>query len=202
MAEFSLVPQSAVTRAPELPASSAGSIGVTLTLPPMIGLATVIARKGRIAPLREAVMSVFGIEVPIGPKRAVGAGISFIGTSPGQWLAVGETALVDGLVSSIGSLAAVTDQSDSRALIRIEGPKARAALAKGLPIDLHPDQFQPGDSAVTMMARFAVQLWQLDDNPAFDILVARSSADDFLALLVANAAEYGIKFSALPDAPS
>lgn len=202
MAEFSLVSQSAVTRAPALPASRAGSIGVTLTLLPTIGLATVIARKGRTPPLSEAVRSEFGIELPIGPKRAVGAGISFIATAPGQWLAVGETALVDGLVSSIGSLAAVTDQSDSRAMIRIEGPKARATLAKGLPIDLHPGQFQAGDSAVTMMARFALQLWQVDDSPAFDILVARSTADDFLALLVANAAEYGVTFSALPDAPS
>jgi sarcosine oxidase subunit gamma len=195
-----LIAQSALTRAPLLPAPGAGPAGVTITLPPMMALATVIARKGQAEPLTARVESAFGIRLPIGPRRAVGSGISFIGTAPGQWLAVGEAALLDGLVGSIGAFAAVIDQSDSRALIRVAGPKARAALAKGLPIDLHPRQFQVGCSAVTVMALFAVQLWQLDDSPAFDVLVSRSSTDDFLALLVANAAEYGLAFSDLSGA--
>lgn len=202
MADFSLSPHTALTRAPILPAPGVGPKAVTISLPPTMALASVIARKGQTEPLTRTVETAFGIRLPSGPKRVVGTGISFIGTAPGQWLATGEAALLDGLVDRladrISAFAAVIDQSDSRTLIRITGPKARAALAKGLPIDLHPRRFQTGDAALTVMALFAVQLWQVDDSPAFDILVSRSSADDFLALLIANAAEYGLAFSALP----
>ena len=63
--------------------------------------------------------------------------------------------------------------------IRVSGPKARDALAKGVPIDLHPRAFRSGDAAVTTVAHIGVHLWQLDDTPTYEIAVFRSFARDF-----------------------
>ena len=50
----------------------------------------------------------------------------------------GEGALYRELKAKLSGLASVTDQSHGRVIIRIAGPKARAVLAKGTPVDLHP----------------------------------------------------------------
>ena len=42
------------------------------------------------------------------------------------------------LREALSGLASVTSQSDGRTIIRIGGPKAREALAKGVPLDLDP----------------------------------------------------------------
>ena len=41
-----------------------------------------------------------------------------------------------------------SDQSDSRLVLRLSGPRVRDVLAKGVPVDLHPKAFKPGDVAM------------------------------------------------------
>jgi heterotetrameric sarcosine oxidase gamma subunit len=77
-------------------------------------------------------------------------------------------------------------------VLRIGGPRARAALAKGCPLDLHPRAFGPGDTAVTAIAHVGVQLWQLDDAPTYELAVPRSMAKSFWTWLSASAAEFGL----------
>jgi sarcosine oxidase subunit gamma len=74
----------------------------------------------------------------------------------------------------------VSDQSDGRGVFRVSGRGAREALAKGVPIDLHPRAFTTGDAAVTLAAHIPIHVWQVDALPTYEIAVARSLATSFL----------------------
>lgn len=73
----------------------------------------------------------------------------------------------------------VTDVSESRACIRISGPKARATLQKGCPLDLHPRVFRPGHCAHTRLAKATALIHLTGDDSApedavFDVYTVRS----------------------------
>jgi heterotetrameric sarcosine oxidase gamma subunit len=143
----------------------------------------------------ETVRKLTGLELPSGPKRVVAKGLALIGTAPGQWLAIAEDAdsrqMLDVLAKQLAGHAAITEQSDSKAVIRISGTRARAVLAKGCSLDLHPRVFKPGDAATTPIALIDCQLWQIDDAPSYDLAVPSSFAESFWSWLTASAAEYG-----------
>lgn len=169
--------------------------GVTLSERTGVGLATIAARRGQSASLAAAVRAAYGIELPAGPRVARGRTVTFMGTAPGQWLAVSEAlahgALADDLAAKLAGLASVTDQSDGRAIVRISGPRARDVLAKGLPVDLHPKAFGTGDAATTVASLIGVQLWQVDDAPTYDLAVFRGYAESFWHWITSSAAEFG-----------
>ncbi len=101
---------------------------------------------------------------------------------PDEWLVIGapgtETRLAADLGKALaGVVAAVTDVSDGRTVIRLHGPRVRDLLAKGCGLDLHPRAFGPGRCAQTRLAKANVILHQLDDAPTFDVYVERSFAD-------------------------
>ncbi len=101
--------------------------------------------------------------------------------------------------SSLGSLASISDQSDSRMVLRLSGARVRDALAKALPIDLHPRAFGPGRAAVTQAAHIGVVIWQRDAAPSFDLAVARSYAGSLVEWLIGASAEYGL--DVMPASP-
>jgi sarcosine oxidase subunit gamma len=111
-----------------------------------------------------------------------------IGTGPGSWLAhadaaggsSGEEALADVLSLKLAGLASVSDQSSGYRIFRLGGAHARDLLQRGAFIDLHTDRFARGSSAVTVVAHVGVILWQVADDPVYDIAVFRSYADNFL----------------------
>jgi len=92
-------------------------------------------------------------------------------------------------------LASLVDQSHGRTLLVLTGPRVRDALAKGVPIDLHPRAFRPGDAASTLIAHIPVHLWQVDDRPSYEFAIARSLAQSFWQWLTAAAAEWGLQFA-------
>jgi len=160
-----------------------------------LGLASATARKGRGPALRDAVRAAYGIELPETSRRVSAPSAAFIGTGPGQWLAVSEQLASGDLALDLGAklagLASISDQSDGRAVVRITGPKTRDVLAKGLPIDLHPSVFATGSAATSVIALMGVTLWQIDDAPTYDIAVFRSLAGSFWKWLTDSAAEFG-----------
>jgi len=161
------------------------------------GLATVMVRKGQGAALASRVRQSFGIELPLGPRLALAEDIMFIGTGPGAWLAIRENAgnaFSSSLRDAIGDLAAVVDQSGGIGVVRVSGPKARAALCKLFAIDVDARAFQSGDAAVAPAGHIGTVLWRVDDlggSPVFEIAVHRSFAADFRAHLVEATAEFG-----------
>ena len=160
-----------------------------------LGLATVAARKGQAEALKRAVASAYGVELPDSSRIVQGAAASFVGYGPGQWLAVSETlaneALARDLSERLRGLASISDQSGGRTVLRLRGPRARAALAKGLPIDLHPRAFAPGSAATSTISLMGVQLWQVDDAPTYDVAIFRSVSASFWRWLTASAGEFG-----------
>ncbi|MDR6288326.1 MULTISPECIES: sarcosine oxidase subunit gamma [Inquilinus] len=172
--------------------------GVTVRPRDGLALARLIARKGRAADLATAIRSQYGLDLPTTPKRVEQGGLAFVWSGPGQWLAVAEDGrdLVRDLAAAVGAFAAVSDQSDGLAVLRVSGPHARDALVKGVGLDLHPRGFGPDDAAVTVIAHVGAQLWQLDDAPTYEIAVLRGFAGSVWRWLDASAAEFGCEVEA------
>ena len=165
-----------------------------------LGLATVLARKGKQEALAQRVRERFGIELPQGPHRATTGDTAFAGTGPGTWLALHErsgNSFAPALLAAIGDLASISDQSDGLAVLRLSGPKIRDALCKLIPIDLHPGAFKVGGVASTIAAHIGATLWRIEDDrdgsAVFEIAVFRSLADSFWSALSESAAEFGFR---------
>jgi methylglutamate dehydrogenase subunit D len=203
MPEITLAARSAIEReaAPRRHGKPEDEPGVVLREVAGLALATVIARKGEAVAAAEAAQDAFGIELPTTPRRVERDGIAFLWAGPGQWLAVAGPGRPAGkfetmLAGVFDGHASITEQSDGRTVIRMSGPRARDALAKGLPIDLHPRAFKPGDTALTLAAHIGLQIWQLDAAPTYDIAVFRGFARSFWHFLLDAAAEYGCRIEA------
>jgi heterotetrameric sarcosine oxidase gamma subunit len=111
-----------------------------------------------------------------------------------QWIASAEGAEAQSfparLRARVGLFAAMADQSDARLVLRLSGPRVREVLAKGVPIDLHPKVFKPGDVATTLVAYIGVQIERIDDA-TFQLTAPRSMAGSLWSWLSASAAEFG-----------
>ena len=181
--------------------------GVTARELTGFGLATVSARNGSRSALVEAARGVFGLELPMTPRCADGPNLSMIWCGPDQWLAMAPEAPAQGMEAllrgSLGAHAAIADQSHARVLLRLSGPRLRDTLAKGIPIDLHPRAFKPGDTAATQVSHVGIQIWQIDSAPTYDIAAYRSTIGSLWHWLETSAAEYGLEFvrSKLRPAP-
>ena len=174
-----------------------GETGVTLREVTGCALAELTAFKGQKEALATVIVTSFGVALPAANKSASKDGVTFVSVGPGKWLVTGEghaeQDLVEKLEKATGSLAAVVDQSDARALVEISGEKARAALAKGVMIDLDPSAFKIGDAATSFAVQFWLTLWQTHNAPTYRLAVLRSMGRDLLHWLESSAAEFGYK---------
>jgi sarcosine oxidase subunit gamma len=107
--------------------------------------------------------------------------------------------MLEALAKQLVGHAAITEQSDSKAVIRISGARARDVMAKGCSLDLHSRVFKPGDAATTAVALIDCQLWQIDDAPSYDLAVPSSFAESFWSWLAASAAEFGYSVEPAQD---
>lgn len=170
--------------------------GVTVAVRSNRALAMVMVRRNQLHALVGRVREVFGLELVNSPRCAIAGPICFAWAGPGQWLAMEErtdgVAFERRLRDALGPLASVSDQSDGRTVIQVGGVRARDALAKGVPIDLHPRAFRPGDAAVTIVAHVGANVLQVDETPTHEFVVGRSFAAAFLEWLINSAAEFGV----------
>jgi sarcosine oxidase subunit gamma len=122
-----------------------------------------------------------GLPVPLVPNRvAAMGGTRILWLGPDEWLVTAEADAPDLLPRLERAVAdrraVVTDLSASREILEIAGNSARALLAAGCGLDLHPRAFGPAHCAQTLLARVPVILDQLGDAPHYRVLVRRSSA--------------------------
>jgi sarcosine oxidase subunit gamma len=195
MAEPLLVPQSAFAG---ISVAAAGH-GVIASDRDGLGLATVLIRAGQADALAERMKTLFGIELPRGPRRVAGNGVAFARIGPDALLAAGESggnAFSASLKEAFGDLTAVIDQSDGYAVLRLSGPRVREVLAKGVSLDLHPRRFAVGDVAATIVSHIGATLWRLDDgkdgSPVFEVMIFRSLSVSFWDWLCESGAEFGL----------
>ncbi|MDI3336307.1 sarcosine oxidase subunit gamma [Defluviimonas aestuarii] len=123
-----------------------------------------------------------------GKDRAFGAALKAMGLGwpkPGQSLANGEAKtvwsgrdqafLIGVTPDGLDDLAAMTDQSDGWARMRLEGPGTEAVLARLVPLDLRATAFPVGSAARTGLNHMMMVLCRTEDA-AFEIMVFRSMA--------------------------
>jgi sarcosine oxidase subunit gamma len=79
---------------------------------------------------------------------------------------------------AIADAGTVTDQSDAWAILQVSGPRARTALERICPLDLHADVFADGAVARTVMEHLGVIIHR-NGPDSFLMLSARSSAESF-----------------------
>ena len=113
---------------------------------------------------------------------------------PQRWLAVDRRDRLESLSATLATGLegfVVTDLSQARTVLRIEGGKARDVLVKGCALDLHPGVFPVGSCAATSVAGLAAVLVAVDDAPTYDLHVARTYGQYVWEWLCEAAAEYG-----------
>lgn len=115
--------------------------------------------------------------------------------SPGQWLLVaGEFLHPEGLAAHVADRIEhrghLSEQSDSRVCIRLRGPMARAVMAKGCRLDLHPREAGAGFCAQTVIAQVGVLIHQVDATPTYDLMVYSGFARSFWDWICESAAEF------------
>lgn len=93
------------------------------------------------------------------------------------------------LTDAAAGTAAITDQTFRKSALRLYGQHARDVLVKGCRVDLHPREFKPGRSAVTPLGQIGCVLIQVDDRPAFDLIVPSTFARAAVDWLETAAAE-------------
>lgn len=156
----------------------------------------VMLRRGQDAALAAAMRGAFGMDAPGPGHAAAGTEATAIWIQPGQWLLsaprAGEGALAARAAAAFAGLAAVADQSHGRTTIRLSGPAARDALARGCRLDLHPRVFGPGRAASTLIAQIHCLIHQTDAAPGYDLTVFSTLAEPFLHWLLESAAPYGV----------
>ena len=178
----------------------AGEAGVTLREAPMRGL-LVLRGDTAGAEFRDTVAAVLGLEPVVEPLTALRRrDVSMLWLGPDEWLVVTpdrrlariERALRDALA---GQHAALTDVTHGRAVLVLSGPDARAVLAKGCPLDLHPRVFGPGRCAQSRLAKCQALFHQTTDAPEFEIHVQRSFAEYAWTWLEDAGQEFGVRIA-------
>ena len=146
----------------------------------------------------EGVQGVLKVGVPLDANTAiVGGDITLLWLGPDEWLVVTpdgqETELAKRINDALaGQHFAVSDVSDSRAVIGLTGVHARDVLMKGCSLDLHPRVFNAGDCAQSGLARCHMLLHQINEIPTYDVYVHRSFSDYAWRWLEDAAREYGV----------
>jgi sarcosine oxidase subunit gamma len=154
--------------------------GVRVRLCPSQPIISVLARKNR------NLAALLGIAD--GPRQSLFNGATVLGIGPGRWLFLGRP--LQDLAPSLKHEASLSDHTDGYALFEIWGPKVRGALAKGVPVDLHPVHFSD-QVAVTVVAHVGAILWKSGQD-RFTVAVFRSYAGSFWHWLSASAAPFGL----------
>jgi len=145
----------------------------------------------------------FGVSLPVDPNTTAKSDtVTALWLGPGSWLLVSRNGAQPGdFESSRAGLnaagGALFDVSDSRVAWTISGAHAATVLAKGCPLDFHPQVFRPGTCAQSLLGHIGALF--VKEADAFTVMVARSFARDVWHALTGAAAQYG--YQVLPPAP-
>ena len=137
-----------------------------------------------------------GLDIPIQANLFTASGDrACLWLGPNEWLIVGPDGQGADLIRELraalaGQHAAVTDVSEARTAILLKGRRARDLLQKGVPLDLHPREFQTGHCAQSYIAGANIILRQLDDAPSYEVLVLNSFAEHLWLWMESAAREF------------
>ena len=130
-----------------------------------------------------AVEAATGVALPAAANIvSTGGSRQILWLGPNEWWVTGVDGEADMLVETlrekfVGQHATACDVSESRAVIRLKGSKAREVLMRGVSLDLHPRAFRVGQCAQTGVSRTNALLHLVDDAPTFEVYVLKSFSD-------------------------
>ncbi|MDA7967167.1 sarcosine oxidase subunit gamma [Ruegeria sp.] len=130
--------------------------------------------KGQDKALSEAMKTAHGMAFPAANRATGKAGARAVWFGPAQAMLMGpapDAALADH--------AAIVDQSDAWAIVRLEGDAAEAVLARLVPLDLRVAQFKRGHTARSLLFHMTASITRVGEN-AFQIMVFRSMAESLV----------------------
>ncbi len=130
-------------------------------------ITSVMPFAGQQAAVSKALAAAVGLDFPAPNTSAEHDGIRIVWTGRGQAMVLGGTVAPEG--------AATTDQTDAWAAIALEGPLARAVLARLVPVDLRRASFPDHAGARTLLGHMTCTLICTGPD-SFEILVFRSMA--------------------------
>ncbi len=109
---------------------------------------------------------------------------------PDEWLllvaSAGEQALIDAVEKECAGLHfAATEITGGYACFDLEGPGLTDFLARGVPLDLHPQGFAPGQCAQTLMGLIGVALRPIEGG-GMRLLVRSSFAEALFEWMLAS----------------
>lgn len=145
---------------------SAGPCTLSEVMPEAI--TSIAFAKGQKKQVSDALKTALGLAYPA-PNRALGKDGGRLVWSGAQ------QAFLLGPVPRPLKGAAMTDQSDAWAVMRLEGAAAEDVLARLVPVDLRAATFKRGHTARTMLFHMSCSITRVGAN-AFDIMVFRSMA--------------------------
>lgn len=147
-----------------LPVAIGGARLSEVELGPVASIAPFRGREAAVA------RALGGASLPApGRTERMGEG-RLIWTGPGRALLVGRAA-----PEGLAGIAAVVEQGDGIACIRLDGPAAREVLARLVPLDLRDGAFPEGATARTLLGHMAVTLTRLGPE-AWEVMGMRSMA--------------------------
>jgi heterotetrameric sarcosine oxidase gamma subunit len=142
-------------------------------------LVQIAAFASTLAEFERAVSPLLGVGLPSGIGEVVSGGTRrLLKTGPEQFWIVGPG--TDDMAARLQAavapeIGAVTPLSHSRARIFVEGEPARELLAKGIPLDLHPEVFRVDQFALTGLHHTPVLLHRSGEH-LYEIYAMRTFA--------------------------
>ena len=144
--------------------------GVTVTGDDPGRMTSIAPFRGQKAALSSALEAAHGMEFPA-PNRCTGrAGARALWFGQGQALLIGPDP-----DPALGRFAALVDQSDAWAVVRIEGAGAVAVLARLVPVDLRAAVFRRGHTTRSHIGHMSGSITRLSGD-GFQLMVFRSMA--------------------------
>lgn len=133
--------------------------------------------RGRADALSAALESAHGLALP-GPNRCTQAG-----GARALWFGHAHV-LLTGVrpAESLSDHAALTDQGDAWAVLRLEGERAAEVLARLVPVDLRDGHFAQGHAARTLVGHMQGAVTRVGPR-AFEVMVFRSMGPTLVAEL-------------------
>lgn len=147
----------------------AGTVAVTEVLPEAMTL--MAAYNGQEAAFSDALKQAHGMAAPAANRATGRAAARAVWFGRGQVMLIGTQAQV-----ALADHAALADQSDAWAAVRIAGEDVEAVLARLVPVDLRRGVFKRGHTARTVLGHMMVSVTRVGDD-AFMILAFRSMAE-------------------------
>ena len=145
-----------------------------------------------------ALSRVIGAALPERRRVERAGDVTVVWMSPDELLIIVGYDEADAMLARIsealsGTVHLATNVSDARAVLSVEGPAAREAVAKGAPVDLSPGTFGIGEVRRSRLGQVAVAFWMTGDD-AIELVCFRSVAGfvfDWLALATQDKATVG-----------